>query len=373
MGMSRPSTGIDILLNDENLIKSLAKRKIGVITNQSTLTNEYKLIAYALVEKLGPAIKCVLTPEHGWSGFVAEGVKVGHGFDSALGLPILSLYGGEKKAQEFIVENGINTLLIDLQDVGLRCYTYTSTCAKVLEACAGSPMDIIVCDRPNPLGFEQRGPLLETSYRSLVGYLNVPFQHGQTMGQLLSNHNQGLGKKQLSLTVIPCQQDAQPYHYAWVPPSPNLPSWDAALLYPALVLLEGTNVSEGRGTSLPFSCLGAPGLDNEGLVNFLNGIEESGIRARPLAFTPQGSKFAHKECHGAHILITDPSKLEAFSLGIKILHFLKENYGDFKWEKMSHKKEAYFIDYLLGTDLVRHALDQGLSPSQILENLKVFE
>lgn len=370
MHIKRPSAGIDSLLKDEDFIKSLLKKKIGIITNQSALTETYKPVANALVEKLGGAIKCLLTPEHGWSGFIGEGVKVNDGFDVALGLPILSLYGGQQKVQEFNFASGINTLIIDLQDVGLRCYTYTASCAKVLEACSGSPIEIIVCDRSNPLGSDQNGPLLDTRFRSFVGYLDVPFQHGQTMGQLLSNHNRGLGKKQAHLTVIPCQPVYQPYAYPWVPPSPNLSSWDAVLLYPALVLLEGTNVSEGRGTSLPFTCLGAPGLDSYCLVDFLNGIENSGIRARPLVFTPQTSKHTGKECHGAQIFIENYLQLDAFSLGIKSIHFLKENYGDFKWDKTTNQKETYFIDLLLGTDSVRLAIDQGLSPSQILKNFK---
>jgi len=346
---------------------SLAKRKIGILTNQNVLTQDYKISAYALKEKLGNAIKCILSPEHGWSGFIAEGVKIDHGFDPILELPIFSLYGGNKKSLEFIKEN-IDVLLIDLQDVGLRCYTYAATCAKVFEKCVGSDIEIIICDRPNPLGSKVRDPGLEPDYRSLVSYLDVPFQHGQTMGQLLSVHNKAHGN--LPLTVIPCEPYCQPWESAWVPPSPNLPSWEAVLLYPALVFLEGTNVSEGRGTSLPFTCLGAPGLDSKKFVSFLNQEDHQGIRARPLVFTPQSSKFKGKECQGVHLLITDASKLEAFSLGINILHFLKEKYADFKWEKMTNKKEAYFIDYLYGTDSVRKALDKGVPASQVLERFK---
>jgi uncharacterized protein YbbC (DUF1343 family) len=344
-----PPTGIDVLLKDETLLHGLTQKKIGILTNQSALTQDYKPTVQALSARLGGALTCILTPEHGWSGFIAEGVKVGDGFDSQLGLPIFSLYGTRQKS---LREIDIDTLIIDLQDVGLRCYTYTATCAKVLEARAGSSLEIIVCDRPNPLGSKHQGPELDPDFRSFVGYLDVPFQHGQTIGELLSTYNQSL---KVPLTVIPCQHDHTPYEYPWIPPSPNLPSWDSVLLYPALVLLEGTNISEGRGTSLPFTCLGAPGLDHHKLVDFINRMD--GIHARPLTFTPQSGELTGKECQGAHIFIIDLSKLDAFSSGLKILEFLRKNYSPFEWTEMMDNKGGYFIDYLLGTNSVREALE----------------
>lgn len=342
---SLPLTGIDFLLKDENLLHRLSEKKVGILTNQSALTQDYKPTAQALSERLEDALTCILTPEHGWSGFIPEGVKVGDGFDSHLGLPVFSLYG---KSQKSVHEINIDTLIIDLQDVGLRCYTYTATCAKVLEACADSSLEIIVCDRPNPLGSGRKGPKLDPHFRSFVGYLDVPFQHGQTIGELLSTYNQSL---KLPLTVILCQHDHIPYEYPWIPPSPNLPSWDSVLLYPALVVLEGTNISEGRGTSLPFTCLGAPGLNHHELVDFINKMD--GIRARPLIFTPQSGELVGKECQGAQLFITDLSKLDAFSLGLKVLEFLRKNYTSFEWTEMCDGKRGYFIDYLLGTDSYR--------------------
>jgi uncharacterized protein YbbC (DUF1343 family) len=346
-----PLTGIDFLLKNENLLYQLSKKKIGLLTNQAALTQDYQSSANVLKEKLGDALQCILTPEHGWSGFIGEGVKIEDGFDPHLGLPLFSLYGNNQK---FLYTSIIDTLIIDLQDVGLRCYTYTATCAKMLDAFSGSLLEVIICDRPNPLGPDRKGPLLDPDYRSFLAYLDDPFQHGQTIGELLSTYNTIRGK--LPLTVIPCQHNHDPYHYPWIPPSPNLPSWDAVLLYPALVLLEGTNISEGRGTSLPFTCLGAPRLNFTALVDFINTM--SGIRARPLLFTPQSGELIGKECQGAHLLITDPNQLDSFSLGLNILSFLKENYSDFEWAKS--KKEKYFIDALLGTDSLRKDLEDKI-------------
>ena len=343
-----PPSGIDFLLENRNLIHALSQKKIGILTNQSALTRNYIPSVEAIKEKLGAALKCILTPEHGWSGFVPEGVKIHHEVDPYLGLPLYSLYGGNKINFRDV---NIDTLIIDLQDVGLRCYTYTATCAKILEACSGSSLEVIVCDRPNPLGPQRKGPTLDPHFRSFVGYLDVPFQHGQTTGELLSAFNQSLANTKLSLTVIPCQHDHTPYEYPWVPPSPNLPSWNAVLLYPALVLLEGTNISEGRGTSLPFTCFGAPKLNHHEVVDFINRMD--GIRARPLIFTPQSGEYRGKECHGAQLFITDVGKLDAFAVGLKILDFLRKYYSSFEWSKMTGKKQGYFIDYLLGTDSFR--------------------
>ncbi len=359
MSLISPACGIDALLKNKALLKDLSQRNVGLITNQSALTQDYTPSAYALRHKIGSALKCILTPEHGWSGLIAEGVGITDGVDPHLGLPILSLYGKNKTFLPFILENNINVVLIDLQDIGLRCYTYAATCVKFLEACADVPLEIIVCDRPNPLGSQQKGPALDPEFRSLLAYLDVPFQHGQTMGQLLGDATK------TPLTVMPCQPAHHPYQYPWTPPSPNLPSWESVLLYPALVLLEGVNVSEGRGTTLPFTSMGAPGLDHYLLVDFIN-TTQSSVSARPITFTPQSGKLKDRECQGAHLLLKDPSSLDALSLGMDLLHFLKDNYPPFYWEKFSALEpfregtEKCFIDYLLGTDSVRKSLEAGL-------------
>jgi uncharacterized protein YbbC (DUF1343 family) len=157
--------------------------------------------------------------------------------------------------------------------------------------------------------------------------------------------------------------------YPWIPPSPNLPSWEAVLLYPALVLLEGTNISEGRGTSLPFTCFGAPGLNHHLVVDYINHLER-GVQARPVTFTPQTSKFVGQDCHGVHLLLTDPLNMNAFEFGIRILMFLKAHYSDFQWINTAKNKDAYFIDYLVGTNSLRQGMEESLDEKEILEMLK---
>jgi uncharacterized protein YbbC (DUF1343 family) len=332
-----PKFGIDFLLEDKETLNDLSSQRVGMITHQNALTRTYQVSAYALQDKIGAALKCIFSPEHGWSGQIAEGQKVASGFDPHLNIPVFSLYGDASPE-----ELEVDVLLIDLQDMGLRCYTYGATCTQFLEK--HPAVEVIVCDRPNPLGSRQKGPPLDPAFRSLVGYFDVPFQHGKTLGELLVTHTQTP-----TIRVVSCQHDHQPYHYPWIPPSPNLPTWEAAMLYPALILLEGTNISEGRGTSFPFTCLGAPGLDQDSLLRFLKTYK--GIRARPLTFTPQSGKWKGKMCTGAHLLLTDYGHLEAFELGVELVAFLKSTYAPFEWIK--DEKQNYFIDLLLGSDEFR--------------------
>jgi uncharacterized protein YbbC (DUF1343 family) len=179
-----PQTGIDNLLGDESLIQSLSQKRCALLTNQSALTQDFIPTVNALLETVGDSLSCILTPEHGWGASAAEGEKVKDGFHPKMGIPIYSLYGGDK-AQLAKVLSEIDVLVIDLQDVGLRCYTYAATCANILEKLSISQHEVIVCDRPNPLGQKQQGPKPNSDYRSILAYLDVPFQHGQTLGTLL--------------------------------------------------------------------------------------------------------------------------------------------------------------------------------------------
>lgn len=356
----QPFFGIDKLLADKEKMQALLGCNVAVLTNQTTLTHEGIPSAYALSQALGGTLKMILTPEHGWSGKVAEGLKVESSHAQELDLPIISLYGGGESLRNVLHTYQLTDIIIDLQDMGLRCYTYVTTCAKLLEACSGRPLKVWICDRPNPLGTVEQGPLLDPAHRSFLAYLNIPFQHGKTMGKLLQDFNETLGDGRVDLEILSCPPFHAPYAYAWYPPSPNLPSWEAALLYPALVLLEGVNVSEGRGTSYPFTCLGAPGLNSKKLVEFLNGLPNTGVRAEPLVFTPESGKLKGHECQGAHLFVEDYSKLNAFSLGLSMLGFLKQIYSAFEWTPCSSDQgnSGYFIDALLGTSAIREQIEK---------------
>jgi uncharacterized protein YbbC (DUF1343 family) len=214
----------------------------------------------------------------------------------------------------------------------------------------------------NPLGNKVNGPLLDPDYQSLVSYMNVPFQHGKTIGQLLESHNHSLDNS-VSLSIISCPSTFNPKFNVWVPPSPGLPDWKAVLLYPGLVFLEGTNVSEGRGSSLPFKCVAAPKLEYIKLVEMLNDIQESGVKAHPFNFTPQSGKLAGQLCRGAQIHIMDYQKVDGFRMGIFLLYILFHHYPLFEWRYAEGK---YWIDELTGNSTLREAINRGQSPQDIL-------
>ena len=346
-----PDVGIDTLLQDLKSVNALSKQRVGIVTNKCTLTKDRIPSAYALYDKIGDALKCILTPEHGWNGVIAEGVKIKDEVDGKTGLPVFSLYEGAVKPFDFLKVPPLDILIIDLQDVGLRCYTYAATCAKFLEKYEG---DVIVCDRPNPLGPQRQGPTLDPAYRSLLAYLDVPFQHGETMGGLLSSF-----KRKLPFQVVECNPYHRPYAYPWHPPSPNLPSWQSVLLYPALVMLEGANISEGRGTSLPFTSLGAPDLDHKGLADFLNQLPYDGVVAHPITFIPKRSKWKGKKCNGVQLVLEECATFNAFSYGTDLLRFLRQHYKAFEWLPLS--KGRFFIDALMGTTSFRQEVEEMTS------------
>lgn len=360
-----PHTGIDVLLNDPKKIEFLKGKKVALLANQSSVTSHFIPSAYALQDAIGTSLMSLFTLEHGWSAFCAAGKEIRNTQEPHTKLPVYSLYGPLFK-ENLPRLKSIDILIIDIQDVGVRCYTYGATCAKVLEysALENCPLAFILCDRPNPLGTTIRGPGFNPDYRSLVNYLEVPFQHGETMGELLKTHNNALENAR-DLSVIPSSSPFDPEKNVWIPPSPGLPDWEAVFLYPGLVLLEGTNISEGRGSSLPFKCIAAPQLNFMHLVESLNGIPQNGIKARPFSFTPEGGKLSGQLCHGAQLHIMDYEKVNGLFIGIHLLHTLFHTYPNFEWT-YTHNK--YWIDQLTGSPLLREFIEKGWSPQDIYGN-----
>lgn len=364
-----PWVGIDALLADQARLDSLKRKRVGLIANQASLTAQFIPSAQALHSCLGSSLECLFTLEHGWSAFCAAGEGGGDGFEPHTNLPIYSLYGPlfEKNVNRV---QSLDSLIIDVQDVGVRCYTYAASCAKVIEQAAQNQYstEFIVCDRPNPLGTAIKGPQWDPAYRSLVSYIDVPFQHGKTLGALLQAHNQTLPNT-VPLTNIPATTAFDPKVHVWIPPSLGLPDWPAVLLYPGLVLLEGTNVSEGRGSTLPFRCVAAPQLDAMKLVEILNAIPQSGIVACPFTFTPTSGKLAGQECQGVQIHVTDEQRLDAFALGVYIVHALFHTYPLFEWVRLK-KHEKYWIDAITGSTQLRSAILAGKGPQEIIAEME---
>lgn len=359
-----PQTGIDVLLNDPQKIDFLKGKKVGLLANQSSVTSLFIPSAYALQERIGPSLMSLFTLEHGWSAFCAAGENIKNTQEPTTHLPVYSLYGPLWKENLPYLKD-LDVLIIDIQDVGVRCYTYGATCAKVLEysALENCSLHFIICDRPNPLGTTIKGPKFNPAYRSLVNYMDVPFQHGKTIGELLKGHNDTLAKPR-DLSVIPFLSPFDPQKNVWIPPSPGLPDWEAILLYPGLVLLEGTNISEGRGSSLPFKCVAAPSLNSMELVQALNEIHQSGLKVRPFSFTPEGGKRSGQECQGVQFHITDYQKVNALFIGVSLLHVLFHTYPLFEW---AHTSNKYWIDELTGDPTLRESIEKAHPPQYIYE------
>ena len=335
---------------------------MGLLLNQSSVNQNFIPSVNILKKQLGIRFKCIFAPEHGWSGFNKEGIHIETDLDHEQQVPVFSLYG---QAYISSLDNlkYLNTLVIDIQDIGVRCYTYAATCAQLIEYAAKNSLKLkfIICDRPNPLGKHRYGPCQNLSYKSLVNYHDIPFVHGLSLGTVLTQFNKTLTAP-VRLEVINYLEDYNCHRHIWIPPSPGLPHWDCVHLYPGLVLLEGTSISEGRGSTLPFQVVAAPKLNPEYLIDDINSRFKSIVQARPLTFTPVSGKLKDQECSGIQLHILDHSQLKGLHLGVVILSSLRKHFNDFKWITNGN---SYWIDQLTGSHDLRIAIDEARSPEDI--------
>lgn len=329
--------GIDALL--EKPSAWLPTGPVALVANQASLTGAGESTLEALRRTAGVELACLLTAEHGFSGYEEDAVGVPDRRDARTGLQLHSLYGPRRRPDRTLLRS-LSAVVFDVQEVGVRCYTYATTLALSLEAAAGTGCSVVVCDRPNLLGPQTVGPPLHPALRSFLGYLEVPFQHGLTLGELARHHVATLERGgavspgDIDLRVVPLAGWSRqaPPPSPFVPPSPGLPAFDAVRLYPGLVLLEGTNLSEGRGTSLPFQLLGAPWLESYSLAAELNDLGLPGLLFRPLDFVPESGKLAGQVCHGVHLHVSDAAALSAFAAVIAVLrHVRRRHPRDFAW------------------------------------------
>ena len=317
--------GIDLI--DENLSIFEGKR-VGLITNATGINSEYKSTIDVLFEKVN--LVSLFAPEHGIRGSAQAGDTVGFDTDTVTGLPIYSLYGNTKKPTEKMM-NDIDILCIDIQDVGARFYTYIYTMAYAMEACKEYNKQFVVFDRPNPVnGVEVEGNILNMEYSSFIGLYPLVHRHGMTIGELAMyfNTEQNIG---CDLTVIKMKNWDRQYYYEdcnlpWVLPSPNMPTVDTAVVYTGTCIFEGTNLSEGRGTTRPFELIGAPFIDSIELSNALNALNLKGVYFRPASFTPTTSKHSGKTCYGVQVHVTDRNEFKPVITGITMLDVIRDLY-----------------------------------------------
>jgi uncharacterized protein YbbC (DUF1343 family) len=360
-------SGLEVLLGEGH--PTLSGRRVGLITNHTaidrTLRNAVDLLHGSNVVDL----VALFGPEHGVRGDAQAGVKVTASVDLRTGLPVHSLYGEtQRPTAEMLI--GLDVLMFDIQDIGVRYATYISTMAHALEAASVAGLDFVVLDRPNPIsGRHVSGNVLEPEFSSFVGVHPIPIRHGMTAGELarLIAAERGWDEPDV-VPMVDWKRDQwfDETDLPWVQPSPNLPTLDSLTLYSGTCLIEGTNVSEGRGTTRPFEYVGAPWLDPFRLASAMEERELPGCAFRPAYFTPTFSKHAGNVCGGVQVHITDRETLPPAAVGIHLLEVIRALDPDaFHWR--SSPDGAFFIDLLLGSDQPRRLLSAGASAAEVME------
>jgi uncharacterized protein YbbC (DUF1343 family) len=328
---SAVALGIDALLADPRRFLGSARR-VALLANQASLTLAGRTTLEALLAAPEVEVVTLLTPEHGWSGFEDDATPVPDRHDPTSGLAHHSLYGPRRRPDSAVLR-AVDAVVVDVQEVGVRCYTYATSVALLLEAAAETGTRVVVCDRPNLLGPRVDGPALDPERRSFLAYLQVPFQHGLTIGEAARLHAATAVSGGVDLRVAPLVgwSRGDPPPRPFVPPSPGLPTLDAVRLYPGLVLLEGCNLSEGRGTTLPFALLGAPWLEGYALARELNALSLPGLLFRPLSFRPASDTHAGEVCHGVQLHPLDPAALRPVAAVVRVLRHVRERHAAFAW------------------------------------------
>jgi uncharacterized protein YbbC (DUF1343 family) len=352
--LTRVQCGVDVLVADE--FRPLRGLKVALVTNHTGVTQEGKSTIDVLFHAPGVKLVKLFSPEHGIRGEVDASVPDGK--DNATGLPIVSLYGKERKPRLQDLA-GLDAIVFDIQDVGARFYTYITTLGLVLEAAAESKKQVFVLDRPNPIGGRVvSGPVRDEELASFIAYHAIPVRHGMTVGELalLYNAERKLGA---SLSVVRCLGWHRDDLYdrtglVWINPSPNMRSLTEALLYPGVGLLEATNLATGRGTDTPFERIGAPWINPVAFAAGLSKAAVHGVRFVPISFTPRERQYAGMRCGGVQILVTNWDEFDPLLLGVVLALELRRQYPT-KWEPEGLKRlladRASYDDILAGRAL----------------------
>ncbi len=372
---NRVKIGAEVFL--ERYLDIIRGKKIGIVTNHTGVLPDGRHIVDVLNSMPDVKIVALFGPEHGIRGEVPDGKSISHGVDTKTGIKVYSLYGEVKKPTPEMLKD-IDVLIFDIQDVGARFYTYISTMSYCMEACAELGKKFIVLDRPNPIrGVYVDGPVLEGRFKSFVGLHPIPVAHGMTVGELakLFNEEGWLEKgAKADLIVVKMENYSREMWFdqtglPWIKPSPNMITLKTAIVYTATCFIEGTNVSEGRGTAHPFEWIGAPWIDASRLATELNSYNLPGIKFEPIEFIPVDiekvtvdPKYEGEKCRGVFLNVYDREKFEPVKTAVYILYTLKKMYPtEFKWRTAGQ-------DRLWGTDKIRLMIDEGKRPEEIVKS-----
>lgn len=357
-------------------------QRVGLVVHPASVDSRLRHAIELFAHADGVQLKTVFGPEHGLLGEAQDLIGVDHDRDPLSGLRSVSLYGHSveslKPTREQLAD--LDVLVVDLQDVGSRYYTFQATMMFCLEAAATIGLRVVVLDRPNPIGgVEVEGPALRPGYESFIGCHPVATRHGLTIGELAQLYR-AERKIDVEMEVVTCpgylrEMDWEATGLPWILPSPNMPTVDTAYVYPGQCLIEGTNLSEGRGTTKPFELCGAPGIDSRKVAEHLNAQQLPGITFRAVWFQPTFQKYKDQRCGGVQLHLTDRKALKPVRLGIAVLDALRKADRHFAWrtEVYEFVRDPIAIDLLFGSDRERKALESGQAWRDIVTSWEIEE
>jgi uncharacterized protein YbbC (DUF1343 family) len=363
------SLGVDEFL--ANPPTEIRGKRLALLCNQASVDGLFQHTRDRVQALLPGQLTCLFSPQHGFFAEKQDNMVESDHCSDASGIPLFSLYGDSRAPTRDMYEH-FDVLLVDVPDVGTRVYTFMSTMAYCLEAAARFNKKVIVLDRPNPVGgVEVEGNILADDCRSFVGLYQMPMRHGFTFAELALFINDQLPLK-ADLEVVPMQGWQRAMYYPdtglpWVYPSPNLPTYLSALVYPGQVIWEGTNISEGRGTTLPFELFGAPFLDQNKLLKALAPASTEGCLLRPVSFEPTSNKWAGKVCSGFQLHVTDTSTFRPYRTSLALLKAIYGCYPDFalKQPPYEYEFERLPLDLILGDKLIYQQIKRGVEISEM--------
>jgi uncharacterized protein YbbC (DUF1343 family) len=368
--MASVRSGLDVLAG--RLSSLLRGRRVGLLCHQASVTRDLGHAIDAVRALPGVRLAALFAPEHGLAGAAQDHARIAATRHRGTALPVRSLYG-RRLAPTPAMLRRLDALVVDLQDVGSRYYTFVWTTALAMQACARAHVPVVVLDRPNPLGgLRMEGNLPDPAYASFVGLYPLPARHGMTIAELSAylNETHALG---CDLTVVPMAGWRRAMRWEdtelpWVAPSPNMPTPDTARVYPGGCLVEGTNLSEGRGTTRPFELVGAPFLDGGRLARALGRRGLPGVRFRPAAFEPAFHKWRGRLCQGVQVHVTDADRFRPFATYLALIQEARRQAPrHFRWRRPPYEFERHTlpIDLLCGGEDIRRALERGVPPARL--------
>jgi uncharacterized protein YbbC (DUF1343 family) len=360
-------TGLDVF--EKKWPRTLKGARAGLLVHPASVNRRLEQSVDCLINSKKIRLKVLFGPQHGIRGETQDNMIEWKGFrDRKTGLPVYSLYSKTRKPEPSMLKD-MDVLVIDLQDVGSRYYTFIWTMELCIQACEEAGKSVVVLDRPDPIGGSlTEGPVLHPAFSSFVGQRPLPVRHGMTIGEIC-NYLKGEFYPDLDMHIISVQGWKRNSYFdetglPWVLPSPNMPALDTAIVYPGMCLLEGTNISEGRGTTRPFEIFGAPFIDPGKVTKILSMLNIPGVHFRPMYFQPTFQKHSSKVCGGAQVHVINRNSFRPFMTGVAIIKAVHDLYpGKFRWKKppYEYERKKLPIDILAGTDRLRLDIEKGKS------------